>query len=408
MTAPGTAAPGAAAPSATGADAAAPSAAPSGAGADTGAGTAGLGGAPEAGAGAGGSAAPNMHGDAFGSGRPLQAMLSVPSSPGSPSSSSSSTLVRIVNPSGGGVVGRTKISDDNNPLPRDRVISDYDYFNSVPLSRSHDVHRFSPGFEKTFLDGLASIEVRIPFAATLSNDLSGGSLSDENVARFGDVHVTLKGLAYCSEKVSISGGLGIGLPTAIGARASVGGAPLLHISDDAVILTPFIAALLTPSDRCFAQVWYQVGFDANGNRVEANLDGSGLRAVGRINDQTLSQLDAQVGYWVYRCEDGTGCLRGVAPFLELHWNAALSHSDVIQSGSFLLGDQGSNFSELNVCAGVTSQLWDHFLLTLGAVFPLRSQSNRSFDYQLGIHGSVYFGRGLRNCCDRCEECASTF
>src|SRR5262245_3521408 len=65
-----------------------------------------------------------------------------------------------------GVVGLTKISDDNNPLPRDRVFFDYDYFNRVPLTSSgFNVHRFSPGFEKTFFDMRASIEVRFPFAS---------------------------------------------------------------------------------------------------------------------------------------------------------------------------------------------------------------------------------------------------
>src|SRR5262249_22272342 len=39
-------------------------------------------------------------------------------------------LVLVVpSPGGGGAVGRTKIADDNSPLPRDRVLFNYDYFN---------------------------------------------------------------------------------------------------------------------------------------------------------------------------------------------------------------------------------------------------------------------------------------
>src|SRR5262249_14312798 len=81
-------------------------------------------------------------------------------------------MVTVPNPSNGGAVGRTKIADDNSPLPRDRFILDYDYFDNVPLSRQTGVHRFSPGIEKTFLDQSASIEVRLPFAATLSSDVT--------------------------------------------------------------------------------------------------------------------------------------------------------------------------------------------------------------------------------------------
>ncbi len=71
-------------------------------------------------------------------------------------------VVTIPSPSAGGVVGRTKISDDNSPLPRDRVIFNYDYFDNAQLtSTGVNVHRFSPGFEKTFFDQMASIEVRV-------------------------------------------------------------------------------------------------------------------------------------------------------------------------------------------------------------------------------------------------------
>jgi hypothetical protein len=36
-------------------------------------------------------------------------------------------------PSSGGVVGITKISENNSPMPRDRVLFVYDYFSNVPL-----------------------------------------------------------------------------------------------------------------------------------------------------------------------------------------------------------------------------------------------------------------------------------
>ena len=72
-------------------------------------------------------------------------------------------VLGLPNPGGGGAVGLTKIADDNSPLPRDRVIFDYDFFGGVPLGTGGvDVHRFSPGIEKTFFDGLASIEFVFP------------------------------------------------------------------------------------------------------------------------------------------------------------------------------------------------------------------------------------------------------
>src|SRR5262249_11477938 len=45
-----------------------------------------------------------------------------------------SFLVNLSNPSSGGVVGRQKMSEDSNPMPRDRVIYNYDYFNNTALT----------------------------------------------------------------------------------------------------------------------------------------------------------------------------------------------------------------------------------------------------------------------------------
>src|SRR5262249_19027286 len=81
-------------------------------------------------------------------------------------------LVSVPNPSGGGTDGRIQIGEVINPLPRGRFVFDYDLFSGVPLGvGSRDVNRFVFGFEKTFFDGQASVEVRVPFAATLNSDL---------------------------------------------------------------------------------------------------------------------------------------------------------------------------------------------------------------------------------------------
>ena len=56
-------------------------------------------------------------------------------------------VVSVPSPASGGVVGRTKIADDNNPMPRDRLIFNFDYFNNVPLiDGGFDVYRYNLGF----------------------------------------------------------------------------------------------------------------------------------------------------------------------------------------------------------------------------------------------------------------------
>src|SRR5262249_50623949 len=159
------------------------------------------------------------------------------------------------NPAGGGAVGLTKIFDDNSPLPRDRVIFNYDFFSRAPLTTSGvDVNRFSPGFEKTFLDRRASVEVRVPFAATLSSDVPADGLTNTGRQELGDVHLTFKGLLYRGDALHVAAGLGVDLPTADDTRLLASdGTSLIHISNDAVLLTPYVAYLLTPGDRLFFQ-----------------------------------------------------------------------------------------------------------------------------------------------------------
>ena len=95
-----------------------------------------------------------------------------------------------------------KVSENNSAVPRDRFSFRYNYFHNandvqgfrqstattsvtnfneffrppvdvplvVPASRSFDAHYYTFGFEKTFWDSMASLEVRVPFAHTLDSD----------------------------------------------------------------------------------------------------------------------------------------------------------------------------------------------------------------------------------------------
>jgi hypothetical protein len=308
-----------------------------------------------------------------------------------------SVFLEVASPAGGGVVGRTKISEDNNPLPRDRVIFDFDYFNSVPLTLGGvGVQRFSPGFEKTFFDRLTSIEVRVPFATTVDSDLNSGNLGSERATELGDVHITLKGLLYRSQEWNVAVGLGIDIPTASDSRVFfIDGTEIVRIKNEDVLLTPYFAYLWTPNDRLFFQNWFEFCFDPNGNPVLVNPDFTTLRSVGRITDQTVMQIDAQIGYWLYRAEDSSRWITALAPFFELHYNTTLNRADTIQAGAFVIGATSGHFDQLNLSTGFIAQIAENFTLALGAAFPLKGGTDRSFDYQLGIRANWFFGPTAR-------------
>jgi hypothetical protein len=294
-------------------------------------------------------------------------------------------------------VGRTKLSDDNNPLPRDRVFFDYDYFNRVPLTPAgQDVHRYTPGFEKTFFDQMASVEVRMPFAATLDSDQTLGATNDMRNAEFGNLHVTLKGLLYANPCLHVAAGLGIDIPTADDSRLFSNNREFLRVRNEAVVLTPYVAYLVTPNDRLFFQNWLAFDLLTNGNSVIALPGSVDSTNVGRLNDQNVLQIDAQLGYWLYKAEDHCAWVTALAPFLELHYNSSINDADGVQFSRFSLAPRSGHFDELNLSTGVVAQFGDNCTLALGAAFPLKEGTNRSFDYQLGVRANFFFGPTARN------------
>ena len=63
---------------------------------------------------------------------------------------------------------RLNISENNSPLPTDRVYFSYRHFHNASNLRfyqfeeSFDVNRFTLGGERTFCDGMMSVEMRLP------------------------------------------------------------------------------------------------------------------------------------------------------------------------------------------------------------------------------------------------------
>ncbi len=98
-----------------------------------------------------------------------------------------------------------------------------------PGARSYDVHLYTPGFEKTFLDGMASVEFRFPISQSINSDLDlragaidpntlfvpaspAATLGSSDVA-FQDFQGIMKFVLMQSETTVISGGFGVTAPT---------------------------------------------------------------------------------------------------------------------------------------------------------------------------------------------------
>ena len=172
-------------------------------------------------------------------------------------------------------VGQLRIAENVSPMPRDRIFFNYSYFQDAQFSQvlQSDVNRFTPGFEKTFMDGNGSIEFRAPFATSLDSvvNLSDGQTNSGNVA-WGNLNLTAKILMYRSSSFAFSTGLQVVVPTARDTilKSDVTGDVVDgRISNGATHLLPFAGWLYTPNDRFFGQGFLQVDTDANGNGIYA-------------------------------------------------------------------------------------------------------------------------------------------
>ncbi len=354
------------------------------------------------------SAAPYMIGDLFGYGSTRLAMVFRFPDVNRPFIFSQ----EIPNPGGGGVVGKMKIAEDTSPMPRDRLIFDYSYFDNVPLYPGGvDVNRFTLGFEKTFFDGLTSFELKAPMAVTLDSDIFLGGPNDLWDGEFGNMGLTFKGLLIRRRTLAISGGMSVWVPTADPTRVKlplitpqrqiVGGIPLVEIENESVHLGPFFGLLWTPNDRFFAQAFLQYDVDANGNPVFINT-GDGLVESGRLNDVAFQYLDVGIGRWMYRSRDPWARLQGVAWTAELHWNRSLQDPDLVLSEGFepdgtlrsiAVGSVLNNVDQVNGVLGLHAELGTT-LITLGCAAPMGG-SDQEFDFEVRLMINRHFGPQTR-------------
>ncbi|MEM8864877.1 MAG: hypothetical protein AAGF31_04955, partial [Planctomycetota bacterium] len=201
------------------------------------------------------------------------------------------------------LIGRTRLQDNNSAMPQDRVYFDYSFFHNAALTAGGvEVSRFAPALEKTFFDGMASVEVRVPFGVTLNSNLVAGVAPDTSNYEFGNVVIAPKLLLWSSRELAIASGLGVALPTGDDITVSTtGGVEAIRVDNDAVHLLPYFAMLYRPcGSNAFAHAFLTFDFDANGNATYANVTGAGLESIGTWNDQSLVTLNLAYGQFAYQ------------------------------------------------------------------------------------------------------------
>ena len=289
-------------------------------------------------------------------------------------------------PQAGGAT-RAKIAENSSSLPMDRLIFNYNHFHSAVNEGfnqpSTDIDRFTLGFEKTFLDQMMSVEVRMPFV--VDNDFVDPADFARNGSDAGNLSVTLKGVLNSDEYSLIAAGMTIDTPT--------GGNTVLtdfittdvfDISNDAVHLSPFVGFLCAPVRDRTHQGFIQIDVPLNGNNIVINGGGPGLEE--ELLEQTLLYLDYAFSQELYNSgrgrRGGNFEVRRLLGLAELHYTTTLEDSDVAFAGTGNeLSSFGNRIDVLNLTLGLHTEFSNNTQLRLGTVMPLTDDDDRFFDFE---------------------------
>ena len=300
-------------------------------------------------------------------------------------------------PSPSAVIGSTKIAENSSPMPQDRFFFNYSYFDSTPLYPGDvNVNRFTPGFEKTFLCGNASFEMRFPTAATLDSTIVMDDVPDTSSFEFGNIAMTPKVLLRRTWCGALSMGMTITVPTADDINAVLAdGTQVAQIENEAMHLMPFVGWLWTPNPCWFAMGYLQYDVATTGNTALVDYDGTGLQEVGYLNDTAFQYLDVAIGRWLYRsCAPMcVSRLRSVAVAMELHWNKSLQEGDYIlsETDGYLVGNTAENVDVLDGTIGLHVRMCDT-TISLAYVAPLTDGYDKPFDGEFRLIVNRWFGR----------------
>lgn len=279
----------------------------------------------------------------------------------------------IPSPSADGLLGRSSIGANTRAVPTDRLYFDYSLIkNGVPFSRTENFDRYTFGIEKTVGEGDFSVELRVPFAASMDNLLileNGQGASD---VKTGNALVILKHELASNEQMIISGGLGISIPTGSDIEVdNAAGKPLIRLVNEAAHMKPFLAMAFVPDQHFFMQSFIEYDLPAGRNGAEVNLDGMGLQQVGRFRDASHLLWDVSAGYWSEA--DDESMIRRWAPVMEFHFDKGFSDGSQVRGNSYRLFDISQDREAANILAGVTLDLHE------GRYF--------SFGYGTGVGGN---------------------
>lgn len=296
-------------------------------------------------------------------------------------------MLVIPHPSSTSLTGRTKIAQNGSVLPRTRAFLDYSLLDDEDLAGGFTFHRFTPGLERAFFGGMASLELRMPIALTADSAISADAPFTEGNGEYGNASLALKALLFRTSGFAFSGGLQMTFPTADDTIVSLAdGTRVLEVENESIHLLPFVGAMFD-SPLLWGQMFAQFDIDANGNSVRGNptlAAGGPLVAAPDLKDADRFYLDVATGLWLYRSPHtprGPLDLVALAPTLEFHYAQGLGRPDVVRLGSLQVGMPSDTVENLDVVVG-GSAILPGGVVSAGVAAPITGDKQHDWEFRL--------------------------
>jgi len=347
--------------------------------------------------------------------------------------------IRIEHPSFGG--SRLNIVENNSPVISDRFYVNYRHFHNASevdfLSHtpnggrnSLNVNTWTFGIERKLTDN-SSLDFRLPINTQLASDLTftqttgpvtSFPLNDTDTS-VGNLGLIYKVALLESDNLYWSAGAALNLPTApnVSLRANINdnqfqnynpvnglpvGSPIpfrfsmdARYRNDTVNLTPFLAAIVRPTQSVYGMSFLQLDVPLNPSRVEINgtsfsngIQSSEFNLQGRVDQQVLLRANLAAGKWLWQ-NDRERMINSMGLQGEMHYTTSLNDADFLGPtpaapspgfGSDVgFGNTANRVDLLDTIIAVQTVL-QRTLITNGIVVPLRSGSDRVYDFEYSL------------------------
>jgi hypothetical protein len=268
-----------------------------------------------------------------------------------------------------------KISENQSPLPQDRIFYSFNYFQDLNarLNRDFDApvdhikaYREIFGFEKTFNNGKGSFGLVLPLnTLTADSTIEGKILSKPGgtSTALGDLNIFAKYIIEMDPETGslFSGGLLVTAPTGPSQFAGASYLESVHAAE----IQPFVGYIWR-RDR-----FYLHGFAA-------------IDVPTSTSEVTLIFNDIGIGYYLLRRPDPQMFLTAIAPTFETHVSDPLTHRD-----AFNPKDATGTPDVVNLTSGVNFEFFQRSVLTFGFVTPVTGP--RPFNYEWLLLFNFRFG-----------------